>query len=105
TLGMYSLPEFALGIGLLLLFVTALRLLPAFGMVDELYHSMPVGERILDRLKHLVLPWATLTIVGTGVFARFQRAAMRDAMGESFVRTARAKGLSERKVRAHALRA
>jgi peptide/nickel transport system permease protein len=105
TLGMYSLPEFALGIGLLLLFVTALRWLPASGMVDEMYGYMGTGERIRDRLEHLVLPWATLTIVGTGVFARFQRAAMRDAMDEPFVRTARAKGLSERKVRGHALRA
>lgn len=104
TLGMYSLPEFALGIGLLLLFVTALGWLPASGMTDEMSRYMSAGERVKDLVGHLVLPWAALTIVGTAVFARFQRAAMRDSMGEPFVQTARAKGLSEGRVRAHALR-
>jgi len=105
TLGMYSVPEFVLAIGLLLLFVSALHWLPASGMTDPMHDYMPFADRIIDRVRHLVLPTVALTVVSAGVFARFQRAAMRDSMGEPFVRTARAKGLSEGAVRRHALRA
>jgi peptide/nickel transport system permease protein len=105
TLGMYSLPEFVLGIGLLLVFVSWLGVLPATGIADPTAGFMPFWERALDRLKHLVLPVTALTIVGASVFARFQRAAMRETMGAPFVQTARAKGLDERAVHRHALRA
>jgi peptide/nickel transport system permease protein len=46
-----------------------------------------------------------LTLVGAAVIGRFQRAAMRDVVGAPFLRTARAKGLTERAVRRHAVRA
>jgi peptide/nickel transport system permease protein len=105
TLGMYSVPEFVLGIALLLLFVSWLDLLPASGMTGDTSRYMPFGERLFDGLTHLVLPTMALTIVGAGVVARFQRAAMRDTMSEPFVRTARAKGLSEFAVQRAALRA
>jgi peptide/nickel transport system permease protein len=106
TLSLYSVPEFVLGLGLILLFVTVLGVLPASGTINVVdYDYMTRFERILDRLKHLVLPWLTLTTVATGVFARFQRASMRESMGEPFVRTARAKGLAENAVRRHARRA
>lgn len=101
----YSIPQFLLGIALLFLFAQRFKLLPAGSMVDSMHFYKPFGERVLDRISHLVLPWLALTIVGTAVFARFQRAAMRDGMSEPFVRTARAKGLSEPAVRQHALRA
>jgi peptide/nickel transport system permease protein len=105
TLGMYSVPEFVLGIASLLLFVSWLHLLPASGMADSMSTFMPFGEWLRDRLRHLVLPTVALTVVGAGVVARFQRAAMRDTMSEPFVRTARAKGLSEFAVQRAALRA
>lgn len=105
TLGLYSVPEFVLGIGLLLLFVSWLDVLPPSGMSSSTSSYLPFGDRLLDRLKHLVLPTMALTIAGASVIARFQRAAMRDSMREPFVRTARAKGLGEPAVRRHALRA
>jgi peptide/nickel transport system permease protein len=106
SLTVYSAPEFWLGLALLLLFSQHWQLLPAGGMQSDTYRHLPTtGARFLDRVEHLVLPWLTLTLVGTAVFARFQRAAMRDSMREPFVRTARAKGLRETKVRGHALRA
>jgi peptide/nickel transport system permease protein len=47
---------------------------------------------------HLILPWATLAILYVGFYSRVLRSNMLDAMGEDYVRTARAKGLSERRV-------
>ncbi len=104
SLVVYSLPEFWLALLLLHVFAQGLGWLPATGMVDALHDYMPFGDRVLDRLRHLVLPWLALSLVGTAVFARFQRSSMRDAWQEPYVRTARAKGLPERGVRRHAWR-
>jgi peptide/nickel transport system permease protein len=105
SLAVYSAPEFWLGMALLLVFAQHWPLFPAGDMISYGYRYGTTGERILDRAHHLVLPWLTLTMVGTAVFARYQRSAMRESMSEPFVRTARAKGLRESKVRGHALRA
>jgi peptide/nickel transport system permease protein len=64
----------------------------------------PSGEYVeitadpLDWAYHLILPWITLAIVYVGFYSRVLRANMLDAMNEDYVRTARAKGLSERRV-------
>lgn len=102
----YSLPEFWLALALMLVFVNGLGWLPATGMTSDLYDYIgnPL-DRLVDRARHLVLPWLTLTIVGTAIFARYQRAAMCDSWEQPFIRTARAKGLGDRGVRRHALRA
>lgn len=52
----------------------------------------------LDRLQHIALPVATLCIVSLAVYSRYMRAAMLDVLNTDYVRTARAKGLSERRV-------
>lgn len=52
----------------------------------------------IEWANHLILPWVTLAIVYVGFYSRVLRANMLDAMGEDYVRTARAKGLSERRV-------
>src|SRR5437764_709983 len=58
-----------------------------------------------DRLRHLVLPVATLTLVSAASYTRYVRAAMREALAQDHIRTARAKGASEaRVVLHHALR-
>lgn len=101
----YSMPEFWLALLLLQLFALKLGWFPASGMVSAASEYSSAWGQFIDRLKHLVLPWLTLSIVGTAVFARFQRGAMRDTWNEPFVRTARAKGLTETAVRKHAWRA
>ena len=64
----------------------------------------PSGEYVdftanpLDWAYHLVLPWVTLAILYLGFYSRVLRSSMLDAMNEDYVRTARAKGLSERQV-------
>jgi peptide/nickel transport system permease protein len=56
-----------------------------------------VGPRLVDRLQHLVLPTLTLTLGTAAGFSRYQRNAMLDVLGQDFIRTARAKGLSRRR--------
>ena len=60
--------------------------------------SSPRAARLADRLRHLALPLATLTLVGIGGTARFVRGAMLDVAGAPYVTVARAKGLSETRV-------
>jgi peptide/nickel transport system permease protein len=64
----------------------------------------PSGEYVefatnpLEWAEHLILPWVTLAITYVGLYSRVLRSNMLDAMNEDYVRTARAKGLSDRKV-------
>jgi peptide/nickel transport system permease protein len=59
----------------------------------------------LEWASHLIVPWITLAILYAGFYSRVLRSNMLDAMNEDYVRTARAKGLSERRVmRRHVLR-
>jgi peptide/nickel transport system permease protein len=64
----------------------------------------PSGEYVelatdpLEWASHLILPWITLAILYVGFYSRVLRASMLDVMNEDYVRTARAKGLSERRV-------
>lgn len=106
TLFLYSVPTFWLGLIALLVFGEWLRWFPVGGMIDPVLHySLPWIGRASDRLWHLALPALTLGLVGAAGTARYQRAAVLEVLGLDFVRTARAKGLSEgRVVFVHALR-
>ena len=96
-----SMPSFWLGLLLILLSPCASQLLPARGM-----YAIYGGGDPLDLLRHLILPAITLAVVATGVIARLTRAAMLEVLRQDFIRTARAKGLSERQViYRHAFRA
>jgi peptide/nickel transport system permease protein len=59
---------------------------------------VPFEEDPWEWLTHLILPWATLAVLSIGFYSRVLRSNMLDVMNEDYVRTARAKGLSERKV-------
>ena len=64
-----------------------------------------LAESPLDWAYHLILPWFTLAVLFIGFYSRVLRSNMLDSMNEDYVRTARAKGLSERQVRIrHVLR-
>jgi peptide/nickel transport system permease protein len=106
TVTLYSTPVFWLGLVLLVLFSQTLGWFPAGGTIDPIGHwSLPLAGRVLDRLHHLVLPALTLGLAAAGYTARHQRSAMLEAIGQDFIRTARAKGLRERTVvLRHALR-
>ncbi|EFO29838.1 dipeptide ABC transporter, permease protein DppB [Roseibium sp. TrichSKD4] len=88
-----SRPSFWLGLLLILIFAVNLRLFPASGM-----YAIYGGGDLKDLLHHLALPAFTLSVVATGVIARLTRTAMLEVLRQDYIRTARAKGLSERKV-------
>lgn len=88
-----STPSFWLGLLLILIFAVNLRLFPASGM-----YAIYGGGDLKDLLHHLALPAFTLSVVATGVIARLTRTAMLEVLRQDYIRTARAKGLSERKV-------
>jgi peptide/nickel transport system permease protein len=103
---LYSVPDFWLGLVVLLLFAYKLPIFPAGGIVDPVLHDyLPFGGRLLDRLRHLVLPVSTLTVLTAALIARYQRASIVAVLPSDWMRTAMAKGLSWRDaVRRHALR-
>ena len=88
-----SVPSFWLGLLLILLFAVDLRWLPASGM-----YAIYGGGDLPDLLRHLILPALTLSVVAAGVIARLTRSAMLGVLRQDFIRTARAKGVSERRV-------
>jgi ABC-type dipeptide/oligopeptide/nickel transport system permease component len=100
----YSMPVFWLGQILLILFGLQYPIFPAQGM-ESLRESYTGIARGLDILHHLVLPAFTLGLGYLAVDLRFTRSSMIEVMSQDYIRTARAKGLSERAVfYKHALR-
>jgi len=101
-----SMPDFWLAILALLTFTYWLPIFPVGGAVDPVMHEyMGLWGRIMDRLKHLILPALTLTLLASAGIARYQRAALLDVLPADYIRTARLKGLTEKEIlRRHALR-
>jgi peptide/nickel transport system permease protein len=98
-------PSFWLGLMLMLLFAVNLGWLPAVGMYNPLLGEQGIGIRVLDIIRHMILPLTTMTILSLAGLSRYQRASMLEILNQDFIRTARAKGLPERIVIfKHALR-
>ncbi len=93
-----AMPDFWFALMLILLFGVTLGILPVFG--SELIWQNPV-----DGLKHMILPALALGLNGAATIMRQTRSSLLEVMGEDYIRTARAKGLFERRVIwLHALR-
>ena len=103
---LYSVPDFWFALVVLLLFSYWLPIFPPGGIVDPVMHDyMSSGGRVVDRLRHLVLPVLTLTLLTAASIARYQRAALLETLASDWMRTALAKGLPWRRaVRRHAFR-
>jgi peptide/nickel transport system permease protein len=90
-----SLPTFWLALVLILVFAAGFGWLPASGIATA------GSSGIADRLRHLILPVTTLTLVSAASYTRYVRAAMREALAQDHIRTARAKGAGEARVIFH----
>ncbi len=114
-----SMPIFWWGLMAILIFSVALGWTPVSGRIDDLYYIEPhTGFLLIDSLfysddpgafgsavRHLILPTIVLGTIPLATIARMTRSAMLEVLGEDYVRTARAKGLSPgRVVVVHALR-
>jgi peptide/nickel transport system permease protein len=91
TIAGVSLPNFYLGLILILVFALAVRVFPPGGYAD-------FAENPVDNLKRLVLPAITLATASTAVNLRQVRSSLLDVLSQDYLRTARAKGLRERAV-------
>lgn len=92
----YSMPSFLLGLGLLYflyyrLTLSGFRWFPPGG-----YSALSDGVGLW--VQHMILPWLTLALVLAATYTRLTRGSMLDVLGEDYVRTARSKGISERRV-------
>ncbi|MBS1878179.1 MAG: ABC transporter permease [Actinobacteria bacterium] len=86
-----SIPVFLIAPVLIYFFTYKIEIFPNAGYV-------PITEDPSEWFMHLVLPWTTIAILSIGFYSRVLRSNMLDVMSEDYVRTARAKGLSERQV-------
>lgn len=93
-----SLPTFFFATVLKLIFSIELGWFDLYGIVGRYYEQLDSFGKILDMAQHMVLPVMTLTIISVGSLMRFTRTNMLEVLSSDFIRTARAKGLSENRV-------
>ena len=93
-----SLPTFFFATLLKLFFSVKLGWFDLFGLVGRNYAQLDPWHQFLDKANHLVLPILTLVIVSIGSYMRYTRTNMLEVLNADYIRTARAKGLSEKKV-------
>ena len=93
-----SLPTFFFASLLKLVFSVKLGWFDLYGLVGRNYDQLTAGGQILDKAHHLVLPIITLVVVSMGGLMRYTRTNMLEVLNADYIRTARAKGLSEHKV-------
>ncbi len=98
ALACISLPSFYLGTVLKYVFAVRNQIFPLYGLWGRYYNDLGTWGKIGDIAKHLVLPVVTLSILSVGALTRFTRTNMLEVMNSDFIRTARAKGLSEKVV-------
>ncbi len=109
-----SMPIFWSGVLMIILFSGVLHWLPSGGRINPLL--APVGgtglflvdtllsgdlEAFVDALRHIILPALALSLYSMAIITRMTRSSMLDALNEDYVRTARAKGLTPRRVHKH----
>jgi len=97
----YSMPSFWLALLCMALFGVTLRWLPISGVHALDYESFSLMRRWLDMAWHLVLPVGITAFVSLAGMSRYMRSTMVEVLRQDYIRTARAKGLSERRVLFH----
>lgn len=98
ALACISLPSFYIGTVLKYVFAVKLKVLPAMYLWGRDYAQLSFWGKVGDVAQHLILPVATLAILSIGSLMRYTRTNMLEVMNADYIRTARAKGLSEKVV-------
>lgn len=99
----YSMPTFVLGLSLIWIFAYKLSPVTTF---FPFHGYKPLTQNPGLWFEYLILPWLTLALVQSAGYTRLTRSSMLEVMGEDYIRTARSKGMGERRViMRHALRA
>jgi len=99
----YSMPTFVLGLGLIWIFAYKLSSVTKF---FPFHGYVPLTANPGQWFEYLILPWLTLALVTSAGYTRLTRTSMLEVMGEDYIRTARSKGMPERRlIRVHGLRA
>jgi len=93
-----SLPTFFLATILKYVFSIKLGWFDLYGLTGRFYSSMTPFQQVLDMGYHMILPVVTLTMLSIGGLMRYTRTNMLEVLNSDYIRTARAKGLSERVV-------
>ena len=93
----YSAPVFWTGILLLIAFSLKIPIFPSSGMVDVTVEG-GFFPKAWDIIKHMVLPVITLASIFLALYSRLCRASMMEVLGSDYIRTAKAKGLTEREI-------
>lgn len=101
ALAFISLPTFFFIALLKLVFSVKLGWFDLFGLTGRFYEQLSPWGQFLDKAHHLVLPIVTLVVISIGGLMRYTRTNMLEVLNADYIRTARAKGLSERKVIYH----
>lgn len=96
-----SLPTFFFASLLKLVFSVKLGWFDLYGLKSRNYEQLSEFGKLLDKGEHLVLPIVTLVVISVGSLMRYTRTNMLEVLNADFIRTARAKGLSEKKVIYH----
>ena len=94
----FSMPTFWLALLLMSLFGVTWHLLPVSGLYSLFHDEMGVAQKAADIARHLALPLFVASITGLAGISRFMRSGMLQVLKENYIRTARAKGLPEKKV-------
>ena len=96
-----SLPSFFFATILKYVFSIRLGWVDLYGIVSRMHETMSDAGKVLDMVKHMILPTLTLVVVSIGSLMRYTRANMLEVLNSDYIRTARAKGLPENKVINH----
>lgn len=96
-----SLPTFFFASLMKLVFSVKLGWFDLYGLVGRNYDSLSAVGQLMDKAYHLVLPIIVLIVISMGSLMRYTRTNMLEVLSADYIRTARAKGLSERRVIYH----
>ena len=95
ALFVYSMPEFWLGLMLILGVSLHLGILPASGMHSPMAKYLSLPSYVWDVIEHMILPVFVLGVASAAATGRYMRGSLLEVINQDYIRTARAKGLSE----------